>query len=32
VKNLTVSLGYGALINTTHASAQAGTLRADCQF
>ena len=32
VKNLTVSLGYGALINTTHASAQAGSLRADCQF
>jgi outer membrane autotransporter protein len=31
-KNLTVSLGYDALINTTHASAQAGTLRADYRF
>jgi autotransporter-associated beta strand protein len=32
VKNLTVSLGYDTLINTTHASAQAGTLRADYRF
>jgi fibronectin-binding autotransporter adhesin len=32
VKNLTVSLGYDALIDTTHASAQAGTLKADYRF
>ncbi|WP_429440750.1 autotransporter outer membrane beta-barrel domain-containing protein [Paraburkholderia sp. GAS33] len=32
VKNLTVSLAYDALINTTHASAQTGTLRADYRF
>ncbi|WP_297356018.1 autotransporter domain-containing protein [Paraburkholderia sp.] len=32
VKNLMVSLGYDALINTTHASAQAGTLKAEYRF
>ena len=32
VKNLRLSLGYDTLINTTHASAQAGTLRADYRF
>jgi fibronectin-binding autotransporter adhesin len=32
VKNLTISLGYDALINTTHASAQAGSLKADYRF
>jgi len=32
VKNLTVSPGYDALINTTHASAQEGTLKADYRF
>jgi fibronectin-binding autotransporter adhesin len=31
-KNLKVSLGYDALINTTHASAQAGTLKVDYMF
>jgi len=32
VKSLMVSLGYDALINTTHASAQAGTLKAEYRF
>ncbi|MBK3824082.1 autotransporter outer membrane beta-barrel domain-containing protein [Paraburkholderia aspalathi] len=32
VKDLAVSLGYDTLINTTHASAQAGTVRADYRF
>lgn len=32
VKNLMVSLGYDALINTTHASAQAATLKANYRF
>ncbi|CAD6562021.1 hypothetical protein LMG27952_07658 [Paraburkholderia hiiakae] len=31
-KNLTISLGYDALINTTHASAQAGSLKANYRF
>ncbi|CAE6858411.1 hypothetical protein R69746_07694 [Paraburkholderia aspalathi] len=30
--DLRVSLGYDALINTTHASAKSGTLRADYRF
>ncbi|MFD1554473.1 autotransporter domain-containing protein [Paraburkholderia silviterrae] len=32
MKNLDVSLGYDALINTTHASAQAGSLQATYRF
>jgi fibronectin-binding autotransporter adhesin len=32
LKNLNVSLGYDALINTTHASAQAGTVKVNYRF
>jgi fibronectin-binding autotransporter adhesin len=32
MKNVTISLGYDALINTAHASAQAGTLKVNYRF